>query len=151
MKRGFSSILLVVLIIIVAIMGGAYYFGKKSTGPTAANPIITQPQSSPAPLNPCYTIPEGLKIDNLLYLLIRTDCTQEAQSNAFLKHAIRGDKVQVNINVLNTDFVLNPQMGTEETRSGKIVQASVYISKLLDLASDPKIKDITLPNYGYTH
>ncbi len=100
----------------------------------------------------CSNVPKGLKIDSSLYLLTRTDCTQSVQTliQANRMH-VTGDKVQVYITLFDTSFVLNAQMGTEETRSGKTVQASVYINKLLDLSSDPKIQEITLPEYGITN
>lgn len=96
----------------------------------------------------CLGAPKGSKITGFLFFLTDPECAKIAQSNPLLKQAVHGNKVQVYILVADTNFVLEPQLGSEELRSGDIIQASVYMDKLSSLASDPRIRNIRLPDYG---
>ena len=52
LKRGIIGPALVIAVAVVLIAGGlfgAFYLGKKSSGPTAINPVVTQTQASPIP------------------------------------------------------------------------------------------------------
>lgn len=130
---------------------GCYYMDN----PEAACPmkdcdkILVCP--TPYIITDCFG-PKGSKIVGDLYLLTRSEpeCSQLATTDPLLKQAVNGNKVQVYIMTLDSSFVLSAQMGSQERRNGNIIQASIYIDKLLNLASDPKIRLIRLPDYGIT-
>jgi hypothetical protein len=59
--------------------------------------------------------------------------------------AVDDEKVTVLITVKDPSFIFTPDYGTQQIRYGKYIQALVKLSKLKELAENPKIESIKAP------
>ncbi len=83
------------------------------------------------------------KLDSVLYQLIQAkDYNKFGQTHDL---NVTDNKVRVIIELINSEYVLPINFGTEEARYENLLQAVVPIDKLLDLADDPNIKFIRRP------
>lgn len=82
------------------------------------------------------------KLGSVLYQL--------TQSGNYIEFAetynlyVEDDKVRVVIET-TVEYTLSSEFGVEETKNGNLIQALVYIDKLLELADEPDIQFIRTP------
>lgn len=83
------------------------------------------------------------ELESVLYQLTQAEDYQTFGKQHVLD--IVDSKVRVEIELVDSDYSLPSEFGIEEVRFGNLVQALVFIDRLLDLASNPSIDFVRTP------
>lgn len=135
-QKGLAPIL-IVIILAAALVGGYLVFTSYSNNrtkltqvPTNLPPLVSTEQGHP-------------KLASSLYQLVQSKNRQEFAKTHGLD--LINNQVTVVIELTNDNYSLPTKFGVLESKAQKLLQARVFIDKLLELVDDPNIKSIRSP------